>query len=83
MDQIGRYQLQAELGRGGFGRVYKAFDPTVGRTVAIKVLVSNGDPDLLMRFRNEAAATGKLRHRNIITIYDFGEQEGVPYLVME
>jgi serine/threonine-protein kinase len=83
MDQIGRYQLQAEIGRGGFGRVYKAFDPTVGRTVAIKVLVSSGDQDILTRFRNEAAATGKLRHRNIITIFDFGEQDGVPYLVME
>ncbi|MBC8164396.1 MAG: protein kinase, partial [Bryobacteraceae bacterium] len=83
MDQIGRYQLQSEIGRGGFGRVYKAFDPTVGRSVAIKVLVSDGDPDILARFRNEAAATGKLRHKNIVTIFDFGEHEGVPYLVME
>ncbi|HEX4227657.1 MAG TPA: protein kinase [Bryobacteraceae bacterium] len=81
--RIGRYELQAELGRGGFGQVYRAHDPIVGRSVAIKILVATGDPDLLVRFRNEAGATGKLRHRNIVVIYDFGEHEGVPYLVME
>ncbi len=81
--QLGRYQVKAELGRGGFGQVFKAFDPTVGRMVAIKVLSADGDADLLTRFRNEASASGRLRHPNIVTIYDFGEQDQTPYIVME
>jgi TonB family protein len=82
--RIGRYEVQAELGRGGFGRVFRAFDPTVGRMVAIKVLSTEAsERDLLIRFRNEAAAAGKLQHRNIVTIYDFGEQSGTPYIIME
>jgi serine/threonine-protein kinase len=80
---IGRYEIQAELGRGGFGRVFRAFDPTVGRQVAIKTLTAAGEPDLITRFRNEAAAAGRLKHPNIVIIYDFGEQDGEPYLVME
>ena len=81
--RIGRYQVQAELGRGGFGRVYRAHDPTVGRVVAIKTLTAGGEPELLTRFRNEASAAGKLRHPNIVIIYDFGDHDGAPYLVME
>ncbi|HLK64609.1 MAG TPA: protein kinase [Bryobacteraceae bacterium] len=81
--QIGRYQVQAELGRGGFGRVYRAYDPTVDRHVAIKTLTASDEPEMLKRFRNEAAAAGKLRHPNIILIHDFGEHEGSPFLVME
>jgi len=82
--RIGRYEIQAELGRGGFGQVFRAFDPTVGRMVAVKVLAAEGSQrDLLIRFRNEAAAAGKLQHRNIVTIHDFGEQDGTPYIVME
>ncbi|HSB14181.1 MAG TPA: protein kinase [Bryobacteraceae bacterium] len=79
---IGRYEIQAELGRGGYGRVYRAYDPTVGRLVAIKVLTGEGT-DLLKRFRNEASAAGSLNHRNIVTIYDFGEHDGMPYIAME
>ena len=63
--------------------MFRAYDPTVGRQVAIKTLTGAADPDLLRRFRNEAAAAGKLRHNNIVIIYDFGEHEGAPYLVME
>jgi eukaryotic-like serine/threonine-protein kinase len=81
--RIGRYEIIAELGRGGFGQVFRAHDPTVGRQVAIKTLTGTGDPDLSRRFRNEAAAAGKLRHNNIVIIYDFGEFEDTPYLVME
>ena len=80
---IGRYEIQSELGRGGFGQVFRAFDPVVGRQVAVKTLLATDDPDLLTRFRNEAGATGKLRHQNIVIIYDFGEHDGAPYLVME
>ena len=81
--RIGRYEVHAELGRGGFGQVFRAYDPGVGRPVAIKTLTLTGDPEMLTRFRNEAGATGKLRHPNIIVVYDFGEQDGTPYIVME
>jgi predicted Zn-dependent protease len=83
VNRIGRYDVEAELGRGGFGQVFRAKDPTVGRMVAIKTLTAEGEPEMLTRFRNEAAAAGKLRHQNIVVIYDFGEQDGSPYLVME
>ncbi|MBV8819505.1 MAG: protein kinase, partial [Acidobacteriaceae bacterium] len=81
--RIGRYEIQALIGQGGFGQVFRAFDPTVGRQVAIKTITSAGDPELIQRFRNEAAASGRLRHQNIVIIYDFGEDQGSPYLVME
>ena len=81
--RFGKYEIQDELGRGGFGRVFRAFDPTVGRLVAIKILVSEAGTDLLSRFKNEATAAGKLRHENIVTIYEFGEEKGVPYIAME
>src|SRR5690349_18743427 len=80
---IGRYEIKTELGRGGIGRAYRDWDPTVGRMVAIKTLTAGGDPELLQRFRNEAGAAGKLRHRNIVIIHDFGEQDGEPFIVME
>src|SRR5689334_9256038 len=83
MDQIGRYVIHREIGRGGFGRVYQAWDPVVHRNVAIKVLAAMSDPGMLARFRSEAGTTGSLKHRNIITIYDFGEHEEEPYIVME
>jgi serine/threonine protein kinase len=82
-NQVGRYQIISELGRGGAGTVYKAYDPTVARTVAIKVMAPGADSDQLARFRNEARATGNLRHQNIVTIYESGEQDGTPYIVME
>jgi hypothetical protein len=81
--RIGRYEIQALLGRGGCGEVFKAFDPTVSRMVAVKVLTIESDPTAMVRFRNEAASSGRLRHPNIVTIHDFGEQDGTPYIVME
>src|ERR1041385_9003159 len=80
--QIGRYQVLGELGRGGFGCVYRAFDASVGRQVAIKVLTGGG-ADVLRRFRNEAQVAGNLRHENIVTVYEYGEHEGKPFLAME
>ena len=80
---IGKYQVESELGRGGFGRVYKAFDPTVGRPVAIKILTALDSPEILARFQAEATATGNLHHPNIVTIYELGIEEGSPYIVME
>ena len=81
--RIAQYEIAEEIGRGGFGRVYKAYDPKVGREVAIKTLNDSDDQELISRFRVEAAAAGNLRHANIVTIYEFGEWEGTHYLAME
>jgi serine/threonine-protein kinase len=67
------------------GLVYRAFDKHLGREVAIKTITEGfaGDPEMLERFYREAAKTGMLKHPNIVTVYDLGEQEGFPYIVME
>src|SRR5262245_55567665 len=83
MRKIGKYRLESEIGRGSSGQVFRAFERSGGRTVAIKILNTDNDKDLLTRFKSEAAVTLKLRHKNIVTIYDYGEQENTPYLVME
>ena len=84
--RFGRYLIRDEttdeLGRGAFGRVYRAFDPNVNRYVAIKVL-SGSDPDMLVRFQDESKTAGQLEHENIVKVYDFDLQDGMPYLVME
>ena len=85
--RIGRYDITAELGKGAMGVVYKATDPNIGRTVAIKTtrLDTHGldAQDLLRRFKNEARSAGTLNHPNIVTIFDAGEQEGIFYIAME
>lgn len=83
LDSIGRYEIRERLGGGGFGDVYRAHDPSIPRDVAIKCLRRPEDPELLRLFRNEAAAAGHIVHENIVTVYDFGEVDGIPYLVME
>ena len=87
LQSIGRYNITAELGKGAMGVVYKATDPNIGRTVAIKTtrLDTHGldAQDLLRRFKNEARSAGTLNHPNIVTIYDAGEQEGIFYIAME
>jgi serine/threonine-protein kinase len=83
METIGKYQIQGELGAGGFGKVYRAFDPTVKRPVAIKVLIADKEEGVLPRFRKEATATANLHHKNIVTVYEFAELAGSPYIVME
>jgi serine/threonine-protein kinase len=65
------------------GVVYKGVDSQIGRYVAIKMITSGGDESLLERFRSEARSTGSLQCPNIVTVYDFGEQNGHPYLVMQ
>ncbi|MCB0253069.1 MAG: protein kinase [Anaerolineae bacterium] len=74
----GRYALQEELGRGGMGVVYRAFDTSLRRQVAVKVLASHlaGDPLFVQRFHREAIAAGNLHHNNIVTIYDVGVERG-------
>jgi serine/threonine protein kinase len=83
--KLGKYEVLEVVGQGGMGVVYKAVDPEIGRLVGIKMMTSAvlNDPVLLKRFYREAQSAGKLRHPNIVTIYDLGVQEATPYLVME
>ena len=85
MKTIGKYQVQKVLGHGGMGTVYEALDPLLQRKVAIKTMVPGlvESPDLRIRFLREAQAAGGLRHRNIVTVYDVGEDQGQPYISME
>ncbi|MBS1806957.1 MAG: protein kinase [Acidobacteria bacterium] len=79
------YEILAPIGKGGMGEVYRARDTRLNREVAIKVLPSEVayDAERLRRFEQEAMATSALNHPNILTVYDFGNYEGNPYLVME
>jgi tetratricopeptide (TPR) repeat protein len=82
--QIGRYEIQRRLGRGGMGTVYVAHDPVLGRMVAVKVFLSDLDmPDAAERFAREARSAAALNHANIVTVHDFGEWQSQPYIVME
>lgn len=83
--RVGKYRLLDLVGRGAMGRVYSALDEHTGRTVAIKLLNADleGEPDVRTRFFREAQAAARLGHRNVITIYDLGEDRGRPFIVME
>ena len=85
---IGRYRVEALLGTGAMGEVYRAHDPAIDRLVAIKVVrpelvAGSGGEQLLERFRREARAAGRRFHPNIVAIWDFGDDDGMPFLVME
>jgi serine/threonine-protein kinase len=85
---IGRYRIEALLGTGAMGEVYRAYDPAIDRLVAIKVVrpelvAGSGGEQLLERFRREARAAGRRSHPNIVAIWDFGDDNGTPFLVME
>jgi serine/threonine protein kinase len=79
----GRYQLTHQLGIGGMGIIFGAIDSKLGRRVAIKVLKAAGDAESLNRFHMEATSAANLNHPNIVTVYDYGDFEGEPYIVME
>jgi hypothetical protein len=83
--QFPNLQLQEVLGRGGMGVVYRAVQPRLNRTVALKVLTPKltDEPGALERFTREATAMAKLQHPNIVTLHDFGIHGGVPFFVME
>jgi eukaryotic-like serine/threonine-protein kinase len=84
-EKIGKYDVLDVLGRGGMGVVYRARDARLGRVVAIKMLTEgfSGNTEMLQRFYREASQTGALRHNNIVIVYDAGDQDGEPYIVME
>lgn len=84
MDSFGKYQNLDQFGRGGFGIVYRAQD-ALERTVALKVLnpALVGDPVALQRFQREARTAARLRHPNIVVIYEIGEAQGMHYIAME
>ena len=84
-DKLGRYEILDVLGRGGMGVVYKARDPVVRRLVALKTLNKDllGNAELRKRFTREAEAAGALQHVNIVTIFDMGEADGIPYIAMQ
>jgi serine/threonine-protein kinase len=85
--KLGRYEIVAELGKGSMGTVYKALDPLLERTVAIKTInFAADDPEMAeyeARFYQEAKAVGGLNHRNIVTVYDVAKAGNMPYLAME
>jgi serine/threonine-protein kinase len=81
---IGRYQVARELAHGGMGSLYLARDPAIDRLVAIKLLREGfEDESVRQRFAREVRATGKLRHPNIVTIFDTGEHGNRPFIAME
>jgi tRNA A-37 threonylcarbamoyl transferase component Bud32 len=84
LTKIGRYEIKAELGRGGMATVYRAFDPSFGREVAIKVLPREflHDVDFRARFEREAKIIAALEYPEIVPVYDFGQEADQPYIVM-
>jgi len=86
--KIGKYRIDSVLGKGAMGVVYKAFDPGIERAVAIKTVRKDlVDPDVveqsMARFKNEARAAGRLLHPNIVSVYEYGEDEANAFIVME
>jgi serine/threonine protein kinase len=87
--RVDRYEILGELGRGGMGVVYRAKDPVIGRTVAVKTIrlseegTGMSHAQLVERFQTEARAAGLLTHPNIVVIYDAGEADGLYYITME
>ena len=88
IDRIGKYRIDGVLGSGAMGVVYKAYDADIARTVALKTIrheLLDGlqEADIVARFRNEAQASGRLVHPNIVAVYDFGAYADTTYIAME
>src|ERR1700686_1441219 len=85
LKKLGKYEVIGELGHGAMGVVYRARDPVINRLVALKTITAGGadDPSMLERFYREAQSAGGLQHPNIVTIFDMGDESGVPYIAME
>src|SRR5690348_18251278 len=82
--RLGQYEVQDMLGQGAMGVVYRADHSELERTGAVKVMQAiTPDPGTVARFRHEAQAIARLRHPNIVDVYDFGEFQGTPYMIVE
>src|SRR4030043_656681 len=84
LKSIGRYEVKSEIAKGGMATVFHAYDPRFERDVAIKVLPHAflHDPQFRARFEREAKTIALLEHPAIVPVYDFGEDDGQPYIVM-
>src|SRR5438477_8851237 len=83
-ESIGKFQVLQPIGEGGMGRLYLGRDPDIGRLVAIKLLREGYDnKELRERFSREAKSASALRHANIVTIFETGMHQGMPYIAME
>jgi len=84
LTHIGRYEIKSELGRGGMATVYRAYDPSFDREVAVKVLPREflHNPQFLDRFQREIKTIAQLEHPAIVSVYDVGEHDGIPFFVM-
>ena len=83
--RIGKYLITGRIGRGGMGMVYRAYDQALERDVALKTLTAEGtlDEESRRRFQIEARAAAKLQHPNIVTVFELGEDRGIPFIAME
>ncbi len=81
-NRIGKYEVMSQIARGGFGIIYKGWDPFIKRPVAIKMCVIP-DEEVRRRFQQEAQFVGNLVHRNITLVFDYGTEDGIPYIVQE
>lgn len=82
--RMGNYDIVELIGKGGMAAVYRGHQPSMNRSVAIKIMASqfSSDPSFVARFKNEANLIAQLEHAHILPVYDFGEQDGVLYIVM-
>src|SRR5687768_18616762 len=85
LHRLGKYEIVGKIGQGAMGEVYRAHDPVLNRDVAIKTMSAaiGADDELRQRFHREAQSAARLNHPNIITIHDFGEDQGRAYIAME
>lgn len=83
--QLGKYHIVERISTGGMAEVYKSYQPDLDRYVAIKIIASNlsDEPEWLTQFKREAQTLARLQHPNILPIYDYGDYNGMPYLVMQ
>ena len=83
--RLGHFEIQAKIGEGGMGAVYRAKDMNLGRSVALKLLppAMTAVPERKARFIQEARAASSLQHPNIVTIYETGAQDGVDFIAMK
>ena len=88
LKKLGKYEIRGELGQGAMGIVYDGFDPMIGRRVALKTVrrdqLDRAEvEEILARFKREAQAAGRLSHPNIVSIYEYGEDNGTAFIAME